>query len=208
MQRLLMRNLWNRTTYDTCWVCFLPFLVTACCSGRFVLEETQGGQREEDPEPQHLLALELLMPFTERRKPFLEMIIKGSGAASSRAELSFPWQFPCWQVRLCPGGEMFWRRAKDWFSESTSWVEEMTILLGFFMYSCQALILSCPLWLSDVLSTLLREGSGAQKTQVPELEMMFFIEIANWLCAVNEIGVTSIRKTYEKSRTFSHSVLK
>lgn len=59
-----------------------------------------------------------------------------------------------------------------------------------------------------MLSTLLREGSGAQKTQVPELEMMFFIEIANLFCAVNEIGVTSIRKTYEKSRTFSHSVLK
>lgn len=113
MPGLLMRNLRDRTTYDTCWVCFLPFLGTACCSRRFVLEETQGGQREEAPEPQHLLALELLMPSTGRRKLFLEMIIKGSGAASSRAELSFCWQFPCWQVRLCPGGEMFWTRAKD-----------------------------------------------------------------------------------------------
>lgn len=113
----------------TCWRSFHHLLATACCIRRLLLKETLGRRWGSFRAPASPVGY--LTSSTGRRKPFLEGLGRASSKQQNRTDL-FPTVFPCGQVRLCPGEETVCCEklyvAKDRFSRSTSWVEEMTTL--------------------------------------------------------------------------------
>lgn len=186
---------------------FLPLPVAM---GGLCLRRPRGGEMGGLGAPTSVL--EHITLSTGRRKPFLERITKGNGVANSRAELSFSWQpFPAGKWGFALGKDYkLWRRVKDVLVEV---LPEWRKWLSSLCFACipvkSQFILALFDWVR-CLAPFWGWGVGrraAQKTQVPELEMVFFIEIANWLCA-RQIGVTSIREINEKRWKFSHSVLK